>query len=233
MRPYTRRELLADGVVHAGGIVLGVVGFGSLLIHLAAAPRWPRLAAAAVGVYGSSLLAMLVCSAAYNVGQVSWGKHRSKLALLDHTGICLVIAGTFTPVMAVACQLHAALLMWALMVVTVTAKALGGKLDSIALHVSAFVLGPVLIVLSVWRDVVARLDPWEAILIWVGGAFYIGGLLPWGCRGLEGHVAIWHVCVLLGSGCFFAIVQHRVFSPDDVANLEAELQLCLARLWSQ
>lgn len=231
IRPYRRRELLADAVVHALGIVLGVLGFVSLALHLAAAASWPRKLSVTVFVYAASLLAMLVCSATYNVGQVHWGAHRRWLELLDHTGICLLIAGTFTPVMAVACQLTGAFVLWGLMVSTVTAKAVGGRLDSIVLHVASFVLGPVVTVAIVWHGVINRLDGWEMILIVAGGACYILGLVPWGCRRLEGHVAIWHVCVLLGSGCFFAIVQHRIFTPADVARSEADLGVCWDGWW--
>ena len=29
------------------------------------------------------------------------------------------------------------------------------------------------------------------------------GLVPWNLKDIEGHVAIWHVFVLVASGCFF------------------------------
>ena len=224
VRSYTRRELLADGCVHAAGIALALAASATLVLGVSDAGP-PRLAAAAIGVYCASLLAMLVCSAVYNVGQDRWRAHGKWLALMDHAGISLVIAGTFTPILVQACCMVELLVIWALMLATILAKAVGGPLDSIALHVTSFVFGPLVVVYNCWDDL-ARFATWELVLIVTGGVWYIGGLVPWSYRDLEGHVAVWHVCVLLGSASYFAIVQNSV---NDAVHFEAELQACVDR----
>ena len=100
-RTYTRRELLADALVHASGISLGIAAMFASIIGAIKQYRnvWqyadhpPLMVAACIFVYGVSLLTMLVCSAIYNVGQKLWRRHVPFLALLDHIGICFLIAG--------------------------------------------------------------------------------------------------------------------------------------------
>ena len=59
------RELLADGVVHALGLALGIVG-AAALVGLAVIYGNPVLVAPLL-VYAAGLVAMLGCSAAYNL----------------------------------------------------------------------------------------------------------------------------------------------------------------------
>lgn len=234
VRSYSRRELLADALVHALGLTLGVVAMLATIIG--AVRQWlavwqyssspPLVVATCIFVYGISLLTMLLCSALYNVGQKFWRSHVSLLALLDHIGICFLIAGSATPVMVFSCSWKGPAVLWALMILTMVAKAVGGCLDNIWLHVASFVLGPSLACWMAWEPMQRALRPWQLDFIWAAGAFYVGGLFPWGIRDLEFHVAIWHVCVILGSASIFAIVYYAVDTPDKVAELEATLSQC-------
>ena len=231
VRPYTRRELAADAIVHALGLVFGAVGLvlmGTRFVFWP--PQWVTLS---VGVYSFSLFGMLVCSAAFNVGQRVKGWDSEHLALLDHIGICLLIAGSHIPILARACCLRALLAIWILMLLTIVAKWSRGWFDHIALHVVAFVFGPLINIIVVHDRVSTALEPWELHSLYVAGAFYIGGLLPWSFRQLEFHVAIWHVCVLTASGCIFTMVFVSVSSLAKVAALERDLATCATtgELW--
>ena len=237
-RLYTRREIAADAAVHAIGIMLGLAGWALLASRLTSLP--PGLLALLVGVYATSLLAMFVCSAAFNVGQAAWAQHGERLALLDHIGICLLIAGSSTPVFATACAFRALGCLWLVMLLTIAAKwsrgrryllftpfsmallpvttacyctACCGRLDNIWIHVAAFVLGPLASVLAILDDLRASLSPHDINLIWASGIFYVGGLLPWSQHWLEFHVAIWHLCVVIASAAIFALVYGQVWSP--------------------
>ena len=88
-----RREFVADGVIHLIGVVAGLVGAGTLVI--AAALRGSPLELAAIVTYAGGLLAMLGCSAAYNLLRSS--RRRELLHCFDHSAIFLMIAGTYTP----------------------------------------------------------------------------------------------------------------------------------------
>ena len=109
-----------------------------------------------------------------------------------------------------------------------------GPFDRLALHVLAFVLGPFGTVVVIHADLSARLTPYEEGLIWWCGATYVGGLIPWRLgRRLEFHIALWHVCVVVGCGLVYALVYSLVETPERAAELEHGLQLCLREgIWS-
>jgi hemolysin III len=93
LRPLTRGERVADGVIHVIGIAAGLIGAAMLVI--AAATRGSPLELAALAAYSGGLLAMLACSAAYQLLRSS--RRRELLRCFDHSAIFLMIAGTYTP----------------------------------------------------------------------------------------------------------------------------------------
>ena len=73
---YDRAEVIADGIVHALGVALGVAGVLTLLIQVA--PRAQAQITAAL-IYGAGLLTVLCLSATYNLWPISrtkWGLRR-------------------------------------------------------------------------------------------------------------------------------------------------------------
>ena len=93
---YSKAELIADGIVHAVGIVLAVSA-GSILLAFSIFHTGPWEYIAAV-FYVVSLLTVLSISCAYNL----WPISRAKWVLrrFDHAAIFLLIAGTYTPFLA-------------------------------------------------------------------------------------------------------------------------------------
>lgn len=100
---YSRRELLADFCVHAIGLMGGVV-CSLLLGFRAMQSALPLQMVLSLAVYSAALLAMLGCSAAFNMLIGEWPSRRHALQLADHTGILLLIAGTYTPFMSLMCN---------------------------------------------------------------------------------------------------------------------------------
>ena len=95
-RNYDRSEIIADGVVHAIGVSLGLVGVVVLflsVVHFGDAGE-----IALVAVYAGGLLATLGLSAAYNMWAVSPVKWL--LRRFDHSAIYVLIAATYTPFLA-------------------------------------------------------------------------------------------------------------------------------------
>src|SRR5689334_3140082 len=90
---YDRVELIADGVVHAIGILLGVIAATVLVVLTAVYAS--TLDIVAVSIYVAGLLTMLVLSATYNL----WPVSRTKWVLrrFDHSAIYVLIAATYTP----------------------------------------------------------------------------------------------------------------------------------------
>lgn len=84
------------GLLHAGAVPVAAAA-GAVLVSLA--PTWPaRLAAAVYSVAGIILFGV---SAAYHRSP-SGSRRRGVLARLDHVGILLMIAGTYTPLAVLA-----------------------------------------------------------------------------------------------------------------------------------
>src|SRR5499433_2653472 len=92
---YDRAEIIADGVVHAIGVCLWLIGAGTIVVM---AVKIERVDVAPILVYVIGLVTMLAFSAAYNmwpVSPVKWVLRR-----FDHSAIYLLIAGTYTPFLA-------------------------------------------------------------------------------------------------------------------------------------
>src|SRR5262245_44764476 len=90
----SRRERLADGVVHVLGIAASVAAV-TTLTSLAVVYCLPALPAASLAIYGAGLAAVFCCSAAYHLTRE--GKAKSLLRRFDHAAIYIKIAATYTP----------------------------------------------------------------------------------------------------------------------------------------
>jgi len=93
---YDRVELIADGIVHAIGVSLGLAG--AIAIVVVAANSLHTAEISSIVVYSVGLLSMLGFSAAYN----TWPVSRTKWVLrrFDHSAIFVMIAGTYKPFIA-------------------------------------------------------------------------------------------------------------------------------------
>lgn len=213
---YSRRELAADGATHVLGITLGCVGL-VLLIWSSVNHQPPVEITVSVSVYGAALLFMLCFSAVFN--GFAWTRHIWVLQLLDHIGILLLIAGTYAPVMTFACCPRCLSFVWALAFLSTAAKATRSRFDTIALHVPCFLLMGWACIF-IWRDLLQVYTRWALCTCVAGGLFYSLGLIPWAINKLEFHNAIWHVCVLAGSACFFVVVYQEVSQPSNWKAVE-------------
>jgi hemolysin III len=92
---YGRGERIADAAVHILGLAIALLACAVLVVTVLPRTAGPGLAIA-LGLYATGLLAMLGCSALYNMAGHS--RRRELLRRLDHTAIFAIIAGTYTPV---------------------------------------------------------------------------------------------------------------------------------------
>ena len=90
---YPRAEERLNAVTHAFGAILGVVGLVLLVIQANSMGRTGSLPA--VIVYGAALVLVFLFSALHHA--VSRPRIKQVLLTLDHGGIYLLIAGTYTP----------------------------------------------------------------------------------------------------------------------------------------
>jgi hemolysin III len=200
---YDRAEIIADGVVHAVGVCLGLIGAVTII---AMAVKMERIDVAPILVYVIGLVTMLALSAAYNIWPVSPAKW--VLRRFDHSAIYLLIAGTYTPFLAqmknVLASAGLGIGVWLTAVIGMALKlVLPGRFDRLAI---------VLYLLLGWSGVTAY-DSLASVLpsssLWllaIGGLLYSLGTLFHVWQGLRFHNAIWHGFVLLAASCHYSAV---------------------------
>jgi len=202
---YTRRELLADGLIHFLGVAFGVAGAIAIVI-LAALARLPALEQGAVAIYAAALVSMLGVSATYNMWPV--GRRKWLLRRADHALIYLMIAGTYTPLVALVGEGAMAwgLLagVWLVAGVGIALKlTLPGRFDraAIGLYLLLGWSG-----MAAYDSVIARLTPDALWLIALGGLLYSFGVVFHVWRSLPYQNAIWHAFVLAATACQYGAV---------------------------
>ncbi len=209
---YSRAERRADAAVHVVGLALGLAGCVGLAAAALARPdAGPRLLAG-LGPYAAGLLAMLACSALYNLAGDEPPARKRLLRRLDHAAIFLMIAGTYTPfaLVAIGGAWGAGLLasVWAVAAAGIAAELLGVR-RSERLSVAAYLLLG-WSVLPALGPLAAAVSPSGVALLAAGGVLYsVGaGFHLW--RGLPFQNAVWHGFVLAAAACHYAAVLREV-----------------------
>jgi hemolysin III len=201
---YDRTELIADGIVHAVGITLGLVAATALIVLTAVYAS--ALDILAVSVYVAGLLVMLVLSATYNL----WPVSRAKWVLrrFDHSAIYLLIAATYTPfITGLKPSVFTTVLLvavWCVAVVGMVMKlAWPGRFDRLAvgLYLALGWSG-----LMLYDRVASALPNVALWLVLAGGALYSLGVIFHAWRRLRFQNVIWHCFVLLGAACHYTAV---------------------------
>ena len=200
---YDRTEIVADGIVHGTGIILGLIGTVAIL---ALASKLKYIELAPILIYSLGLLVMLAISAAYNMWPVSPTKWL--LRRFDHSAIYLLIAGTYAPFLS----LLKSGIAWTVLTTGLWSSALAGVLLKIALPGRFDRLSIALYLLMGWSGVMAYdyfvpVVPSMALwLLAIGGAFYSLGTLVHLWENLRFQNAIWHGCVLIAASCHYSAV---------------------------
>jgi hemolysin III len=204
-RSPSARELRADGVVHALGVGLGLPA-AIVLVAMVAVHR-PAGEVAPIVVYALGLVAMLGCSAAYNVFRRS--RLRAWLQRFDHAAIFAMIAGTYTPftVLRLDNPWAAGLTggIWTVAGLGIAAKLAQPRWIEPISTVLYLALGWIGVVAA--RPFLAALQPSTLILLGTGGVIYSTGVIFHLWRRLPYQNAIWHGFVLIAACIhYFAVL---------------------------
>jgi hemolysin III len=212
-RPLSRGERIADAWVHGLALALGLVGV--VVLMAAAVPQGNVILTVSLLVYGCGLLAMLICSALYNASRAP--KRRDRLRRLDHAAIFVMIAGTYTPFLAV--KINGIWGHW-LLVYVWTVAGVGVVLK--LMWVNRFArLSVVLYLFLGWTIVVAiepvlaSISPPAILLLVIGGVLYSIGVLFHLWEQLPYQQAIWHGFVAAAAVCHYAAIMGDVALPGN------------------
>lgn len=207
-RPYPPRHYptpaakCADLVVHVMGLTLALVG-GIVLLTLAVM-KGSISQVVGVSIYAAGVVAMLAFSTAYNFAKP---QYRPVLRRLDHAGIFLMIAGSYTPF---TLNLPGAWGVWMTAAVwSIATLGALGKLFLVGIDRKFWVV--VYLVLG-WLVVVA-LKPMIDTLAWyamallvTGGALYSTGVIFYVNKRLKFSRAIWHGHVVAAAAAHWCAV---------------------------
>ena len=198
---YNFKEEIANAITHGIGFLLSIPALVILIIS--AARNGGPLEVVSFTIFGVSMLLLYLFSTMLHSFKPS--KAKNVFAILDHSAIYILIAGTYTPFVLVT--LNGALgwtlfgIIWAMAIAGISFK---------CFFINRFrILSTLFYVLMGWLIIIA-IEPlytnfssqgfyWllaGGILYSVGAVFYIWRNLPYS------H-AIWHLFVIAGSGCMY------------------------------
>lgn len=203
-RPYTLGEEIASSIIHGLGIGLAVAALVLLVVFAVSAQDGFKLAGAIV--FGITLVLAYTASTLYHGVPNPAAKH--VLKILDHCGIYLLIAGTYTPFCLVTLRGENGLLLlgviWALAIIGMATEAFWAYRPR-WLSVLIF-LGMGWLVLTSMDPLVANLAPAGLWLLIAGGLAYTLGTIFYVLQRVKFMHPIWHLWVLAGSICHFLAV---------------------------
>lgn len=198
-------------MTHGIGVPLAVTGLVALLIIAAMDGSMRAIIASAV--YGSTLILLYLISTLYHAAREA--RMKSRLRILDHVAILLLIAGTYTPFTLISLKGPWG---WSLFGVIWGLAALGVAIELSpwrrlrGLLISLYVVMGWAVVAATkpMLENVAASDLW---LLLAGGLCYTGGLIFYLWRQLPYHHALWHLWVLAGSALHYFAVLGTIHPP--------------------
>ena len=210
-RELGRWEIGIDGAIHAVAIVVSIVG--AIILIVFAARHGGSADVVSVAIYCGGLIAMLGCSAAYNIGQ--WTRHRLLLRNLDQAAIFFMIAGTYTPFTVLrldgAWSVSFTGLVWTLAVAGALVRFLHGRIFdriSIGLYLALGWLS-----LAAIFPLVEAVETTTLILLATGGVLYTVGIVFHLWQRLPFQTVIRHIFVVAAAAVHYAAVVVAVAQP--------------------
>ena len=201
---YTAREELANRLTHGAAALASVP---ALVVLVAAATRTGdpyRVVSSAL--FAGCLCLFYVISTLYH--SLRGQRARYVFRILDHAGIYLVIAASYTPFTLVTLRSGSG---WILFGVVWVLALVGIVFKSLMTHRLRF-LAPFLYIALGWLIVVdieglmTMVPPGGVAFLAAGGMAYTVGVLFYAIDSIPYNHAIWHLFVIAGSVCHYLAV---------------------------
>ncbi|BDD11297.1 hemolysin [Fulvitalea axinellae] len=202
------REELANSITHGIGALLSIAGLGWLAIESHPIPDFWH--SAALWIFGLSLVVLYSSSTIYH--SLIDRKLKRTFQIVDHIAIYVLISGTYTPFAIIALNDRTAQIvtasLWALSAI--------GALFKIKYTGKYKVISTLSYLTMGWTALIFAGPLLEKIsitgFIWLigGGLAYTIGVIFFLWERLRYSHAIWHLFVLVGSGCHFYAVYRYV-----------------------
>lgn len=207
-KKYSISEEIANAVSHGIGALLSVAGLTLLVLY--AVMEGDAAKITSFSIYGGSLVILFLASTLYHAIQHDAAKRILKV--VDHCAIYLLIAGTYTPLMAVAVDATIGtpmlFIIWSLAVLGIIFKlTIGFKYPWLSL---ATYIGMGCASLFIINELYYALSASGLALLAIGGAVYTAGVYFYVAKKVPFNHAIWHLFVLGGASCHFFLIMFYV-----------------------
>lgn len=206
---YSLGEEIANAVTHGVGAALSVAALVVLIFIAAMWGNGWHLASAIV--YGVTMFLLYTASTLYHA--ITHPGARRVFKVIDHAGIYLLIAGTYTPFTLVTIRDEGG---WWLFAVVWTLAVAGISLEAFWVDrpkwVSAVVyLGMGWLAIFAIKPIANNLEPAGVRLLIAGGLAYSLGTIFYLLKKVKWMHPVWHLWVLAGSLLHFLSVMLYVF----------------------
>jgi hemolysin III len=209
---YSENEELANRLTHGVAAILSAVGMVIMIVFASRSGDPYRIVSASI--FCATLSLFYVISTLYHTFRGP--KVRYVFRVLDHAGIFLVIAGSYTPFTLVSLREgHGWTLFWVIWSLALA----GAVFKSFMTHRLAF-LAPVFYIGLGWLIVIdleelLTMVPMNGVAwLLAGGLFYTFGIIFYAIDRIPYNHAIWHVFVIAGSVCHYLAVLWYVLPPN-------------------
>jgi hemolysin III len=205
---YSALEEAINVSSHALGFVLSIIALGALLLHTV--PGGDLLEIVSVTIFGCSLVIAYGASTVYHSSRSPL--RRSRLRIMDHASIYVLIAGTYTPFVLIVLQGSIGWtifgISWGMAIVGITLKVFfTGRYR---------LLSTLMYLFMGWLIVFAIVPLLENMPVmgmrWLvaGGLAYTFGAILYAIRKIPLNHAIFHIFTMVGSFCHFVAVYRYV-----------------------
>lgn len=207
----TLAEEVASAVTHGVGAALSIAGLTALAICATMLNDVWRVVG--VSIFGGALVFLYLASTLYH--GIQFRPVKQVFHILDHVGIALLIAGTYTPILLIKMRDTQGWIVFGVIWVLAIGGALGKSFfTNRFVHVSTvFYAGMGWIAVFLLKAMAAVLGLGGMAWLMAGGASYTLGIVPFLWQKLPYNHAIWHLFVMGGSACHFVMVWQYVLPP--------------------
>ena len=203
-RPQTLGEEIANSISHGVGLLGAIVAFPFLV--MTASQRGDAIGIISACVFATSMVLLYLASTLFHA--LPEGRAKRVFQVLDHSAICLLIAGTYTPfTLGVLRGVWGWTLfgvVWSIAVIGIVLKALGGVRYTTISTWAYLAMGWIVVIAAerVWTLVPA----WGLFWLVAGGLAYTAGAIFFALERIRYFHFAWHLFVVTGTACHVVAV---------------------------
>ena len=205
---YSPLEEKTNIISHAIGLALSVVALVAMVIKASLYGNGWHVVS--VSIFGASLISLYAASTFYHSAKQP--RRRSRLRILDHATIYVLIAGTYTPLTLITLNSTTGWVIfgasWAMAISGIVLKLFfTGRFNVISTLMYVFMGWMIVFAITPLID---SLSTQGLFWLFAGGVAYTTGAILYSIKKIKFNHAIFHMFVLLGSACHFISVYFYV-----------------------